>query len=288
MGSKNPFEVLELMKADNSQKYTAKVGLTDKTERFKLGPPSRPDFTHDNGHLDHLPKRVATVSDRAMLAKWQAKSVGSMVACEKNNTLGLEWSISKYFKDCGGDQPEANKAYRHFLIGEGKSRTINYEMYIEQEGRAGVVAMARSFLEHAEQIGKNRVKFSITSTQMYAIGGQTAKIKGPTTTNWKRTIGAHQIWVSADIQVAVLSGKIAYSADLKFHVEDQYNFNYKEQDEQSGTKDAENGMLELSGLGKQYMTYATFARKLDWIEKDWDNAVLTGPGGPAPLNAQLK
>jgi hypothetical protein len=72
------------------------------------------------------------------------------------------------------------------------------------------------------------------------------------------------------------------------HIEDQYNFNYKEQDVQSQIKDAENGMLELSGLGKQYMTYATITRNLKWTEYDLESAVITGPGGPVALNAKYQ
>jgi hypothetical protein len=288
MGKDNPFEVLELMKVGTTENFVAKVGLQDSTDRYKLGPPTRPDFKHDNGHLDKFAKREPTPADRDMYAKWQINAAASAVACEKNSLLGLEWSIAKYFRDCGGHQPEANKAYRHFLYGDGKPRTIDYEKYVEEEGRAGVVAMSKNFIQHAESIGKNRVKFSLTSTQMYAIGGQKAKIKGPTTTNWKRTIGAHQVWISADVAVVARQGKITYKADLTFHVEDQYNFNYKEQDEHSGIKDAENGMLELSGLGKQYMTHARFFRTVEWSQGEWDAAIITGPNGPAPINADLK
>jgi hypothetical protein len=290
MANANPFQSLELAQPESVPNLKVPVEFKDKTYGYKLGPPVRPDFKHDNGHLDHEKMREPTLEDRDMYAKWQIKSLGSVVACEKHSVLGLEWSISKYFKDCGGDQPEANKAYRHFLYGDGKPRTIDYEKYIVQEssGRDGVVALAKDFIAHAEVIGKNRTKFSMTSVVMKGIGGQKEKIKGPTTTNWRRTIGAHQIWISANVIASVSKGKIVYDADLTMHIEDQYNFNYKEQDVQSQIKDAENGMLELSGLGKQYMTYATITRNLKWTEYDLESAVITGPGGPVALNAKYQ
>ncbi len=40
-------------------------------------------------------------------------------------------------------------------------------------------------------------------------------------------------------------------------------------------------------FGEQYMTYATFHRKLRWIAGEPDSAVLTGPGGAITLKAKL-
>lgn len=283
-------ELMQLLNSENKEKFVAKVGFTHETERYILGKPERPIFAHDNGFLDVYPPRKPTISDTKMPRKWERFLDESSILCEKNSFLGFEWTVAKYIRECGGEQPEANKAYRHFLFGDGKPRTVDYEKYIEQEehGRAVVTTIAKDFIGHVERIGKNRSGFSVTSKKMYAVGGQHEVIKGPKTTNWDRTIGAHQIWVSANIAVEVVAAKIVYAADVTFHMEDQYNFNPGQRDKRTHLKDEQNGMLELSGYGKQYMTYATFYRKLTWTSGDVQSAIITGPGGPVALNAKFQ
>jgi hypothetical protein len=59
------------------------------------------------------------------------------------------------------------------------------------------------------------------------------------------------------------------------HVEDQYNFNPGAKDDKSGKEDSDNGRLDLSGLAKQYMTYATWYRRLKWTEGDEKSVTIT-------------
>ena len=137
-------------------------------------------------------------------------------------------------------------------------------------------------MEPAEVLGHNRVAFSMTSVEMIPIGGK-SKIRGPQTPNWAKTFGAHQIWINAEVKVSVKDGQIHFDANLTYNMEDMYNFNPGQKDEKTNIKDEENGMLELSGLGHQFMTYAKFHRRLQWIKGDYESAIITGPNGPIKL-----
>lgn len=286
MSKKDQFDIVELLESETNEIYEAKMALKRATEWYKLGPPQRPDFKHDNGFLDKFPRRKPTIEDHKMFRKWEQMSDGARIACEKNSFFGLEWSIAKFFSECGkSEMPEANKAYYNFLYGQGKPMIIDYEKYIrdEEHGKKNVKTMAKEFIQHIELLGKNRERFSVTSARMIPIGSS-KKLPGPYTVNWQRTIGSHQIWISADVAARAVSGKIVYSADLQFNIEDQFNFNPGKADEKTGIRDEENGMLELSGYGNQFMTYATIKRKLRWNAGELDSALLVGPDGQSRLS----
>lgn len=255
----DPFALL-LEPTEKKSTHLASVGLVFSSGRYRLGPAARPNIRHDNGHLDLYPKREPMASDRAQLAKWTAILEGAEAICNAQT--------GKYFSACGKDDlADANAAYRHFLFGKGKDRTINYERYLQGDKSAVnlITNVFNDFQKHIEIIGKDRVKFSVTS-EPYTVGrGGIAEY--PSTANWQKTLGAHFLWVSADVTVAADSkGDIYYEANVTIHVEDRYNFNPGAQDVATGIPDSANGQLEITGLATQYTNFATVARRIRWKE----------------------
>lgn len=261
MGKKDsdPFEAL-LKSSEEKSVYSAPVGLVEVSGRYHLGPPKRPNIKHDNGHLDKFTHEEATLADKAQLLKWKAMLEASEVLCTAQS--------GKYLDKCNGeDLTDANAAYRHFLDGNGSDRTIDYERYIKGDpaGRELIPKLAADFQVHASIIGKDRIKFSITS-DAYSVG-HNGIAPYPGTANWQKTLGAHFLWVSADVVVSVnQKGQITFDADLTIYMEDRYNFNPGATDVATGIPDSANGRFEITKLAKQYTNYAKLKRKLQWDE----------------------
>lgn len=273
----NPFAVL-LEPAEKKTVHTSPTKLTDASGRYRLGRPARPAINHDNGFLDTFPKRAPTAGDRLQFAKWLAMLEGSEALCS-GPTKNLVPSCS------GEDLADANAAYRHFLFGKGKDRTINYERYLQDDasGREVIPNILRDFQQHAEIIGRDRVRFSVTSNA-YSVGN-TGIAPYPATANWQKAIGAHFLWVSADVSVAAnAKAEIIYTAEITIHMEDRYNFNPGNVDIATGVPDSANGIFEVTGMAHQYTNYATVRRQVSWREGDWSRSTPRG----APTSRQRK
>lgn len=268
----NPFEA-SLAPSEEKNTHLAPVSLKDVSGRYRIGLPARPSIPHDNGHLDMYPTSEPTVADRGQFMKWTAMLETSEALCnaQTGSVIGL----------CNGeDLSDANAAYRHFLFGDGKDRTINYERYLRNDpsGSELIHNLLSDFQSHVEIIGKDRVKFSVTSN--YYTVGRGGIAPYPVTANWQKTIGAHFLWVSADVAVSVnAGGKIFYEAELVIHVEDRYNFNPGSTDVATGIPDSANGRFEVTGLAKQYTNYATVTRATKWEE---GSSLIAKAKGTAP------
>jgi hypothetical protein len=211
------------------------------------------------------------MSDRLQFAKWLSMLEGSEALCS-----GGTASIAP---PCHGeDLSDANAAYRHFLFGNGADRTINYERYLKDDasGRQVIPNILDDFQRHVEVIGHDRVKFSVTSGS-YSVGmGGIAPY--PATVNWQKAIGAHFVWVSADVTVSTdQHADIVYTADITIHMEDRYNFNPGQQDIATGIPDSANGIFEITGLAHQYTNYATVHRNVSWHEGERSNTTAGAP-----------
>lgn len=73
----------------------------------------------------------------------------------------------------------------------------------------------------------------------------------PTTENWQKTIGQHQFYGIASININK-SGKVTML--IQFHMEDMYNFNRGMADIASGAPDDENGRFAQLGWAKGFKT----------------------------------
>jgi hypothetical protein len=253
----SPFDIL-LEPIEKKSTHVVSIGFVDASGRYRIGPPVRPSIKHDNGHLDKYRLHEPTADDRRQLVKWIAILEGSEALCNAQT--------GPYVPGCSGEnQVDANAAYRHFLFGNGADRTINYERFLQEDASAKnlVKDIINDFQIHCSIIGKDRMKFTVTSDS-YKVGNR-GIAPYPASVNWKRAIGAHFLWVSAELIASVdNNGKIWFDADVTMHMEDRFNFNVGATDVATGIPDSENGQLETSGLGKQYTNFATVTRHTRW------------------------
>lgn len=256
----DPFKIL-LKTASENPVHKTSLGLVDRSGKYSIGEPSRPSIKHDNGHLDNYKKRDPTVQDRVRFEKWRILLIGSELSC----TARIGSSIDLCNKE---DMVDANEAYRHFLFGNGADRLFDYERFLKMDASAAdlIKNLISDFKKHVEVIGVDRLKFSVTSEAFTVGRGGIAPY--PSTANWQKAIGAHFLWVSANIYVsAAASGIIRYHAEIKIHVEDRYNFNPGSIDIATGIPDSDNGTLEITGLAHQYTQYSTIVRNCEWEKK---------------------
>lgn len=253
----DPFKIL-LKTAAEKPVHKATLGLTERSGKYRIGPPARPEIRHDNGHLDIHKKRNPSITDRLDLAKWATKLKGSEIFCDART--------GKHIDKCSNeDLSDANAAYRHFLYGKGLDRIVDYEKYLKNDPSA--VDLMRNLLadfkKNIEIIGIDRQTFSVTS-DIYTVG-RGGISPYPSTANWQKALGAHFLWVSANIAVSIdRTHAICYHADITIHMEDRYNFNPGATDIATGIPDSENGVFEITGLAHQYTQFATVHRSLTW------------------------
>lgn len=235
------------------------VKQVDRSGRYRIGKPQRPPIHHDNGFLDQFPRRDPTAADQAAYAYWVAKV-----------------EVAEALRP---DLADATAAYRHFLFGKGEDRTFSYERFVANDKSGEIVlrTILSDFRFNAEVIGVNREHFEITSDP-YSIGGDST-FPYPITENWQKAIGAHVAWVSGVIDVAtdIKRGKDIFTATVTIHIEDRYNFNPGAADIATGIPDSANGQFEVTGLGQQYMNYATLVRVITWIEGEGSHAKTSAP-----------
>lgn len=263
----SPFDAL-LEELHENKPHVAKLTLTDSSGKYRIGEPSPPLIPHDGGHLAKFGKREPTAADHAALVAGITLLEGSE-ALNNAQTGGITTF---------GDMADANAAYRHFLFGKGAKRQINYERYLEGDP-SGLIALnniIKDFQTNIEVIGQHREKFSVTS-ELFTIGNAPGAIGPyPETENWQKAIGAHFIWVSANVNARVVNKKIHYHALITVHMEDKYNFNPGDKDIGTGIPDSLNGRLETSGLALQYLNYATLIREVEWPKGDKGNTIIKG------------
>lgn len=244
--------------------------------KYQVGPPRRPPIQHDNGFLQNPkdpkdPNPIATrepsMSDRLAEAKWAVK---------------LE--AARHLRP---DLKDATDAYSHFLSGNGKDRTFDYERFVTQDESGKKVLKSATQdtqkaaeAQYAAMIAKDPslagkpVTFQITGGPI-GVGGNDGKFPYPKTENWQKAIGGHSIWNSATVTVTPPStpgGKPSFSMDMTVHAEDRYNFNPNQKDIATGIPDSDNGRFEQTGLAHQYTQTGSVQRKVSWSQGDIENA----------------
>lgn len=252
-----------------------------------------PTFHHDhgflddgNGNIDPSKRRDPTWDDRFERLKWIAK----LEAAELLRP----------------DLVDGTSAYRHFLFGNGATRNIHYERFIANDN-AGQRVLA-SAMEDSRDAAIRRHDQDITGTTVapgtrsYHIrtaiipvgSGADARYPYPTTENWQKAIGAHSIWIDANVTIEVRApaGTLPDTSpagsyerhlhiEMTIHAEDMYNFNPGAADIATGTPDASNGRFEVTGLGHEYLNQGTYARSFD-VTTTMAPAPAPGSGASGP------
>jgi hypothetical protein len=231
---------------------------------FRVGPPQRPAIKHDDGHLGRFPRRQATAADRVELTKW----IGRLELGEAIQGVPF---LPK------NDLPDALAAYRHFLFGKGQDRTFSYERYVQNDP-SGKVTVSNAVVQaklaaealfagrrsRADQWTFNMVSSAIPCGADSEESPWVELYPYPETENWQKAIGAHFLWVSAQVTATGTGLHPTLTMHISVHAEDRYNFNPGDSDISTGIPDEANGKFELAGLGHQYTNYSTLTRMLRW------------------------
>jgi hypothetical protein len=230
---------------------TPKSGTTEQQVVFVVGPPTRPNITHDDT-LGACPRREPTAGDHWDNMRWRGRLSDGKIA----DFLGIR------------NLPDALPAYEHYLDGKGADRWLNYARFLNKDDSGAVVYLYARLLarQAAEQLYRDKYEAGIksgggTGFQMtggkIAVGGKDGRFPYPDTENWQKTLGAHFIWISANVTVRVPADTRVPEFVMwwTIHAEDKYNFNPGQKDIASGAPDDENWMFECVGLGKSYMHY---------------------------------
>jgi hypothetical protein len=235
---------------------------------YTLGAARRPAIRHDNGFLDKYARRAPTVADHLQKQWW----VGKLEAAEAaQNVPFLPHN----------DISDALATYRHFLEGGGKTRRFSYDRYIANDpsGKTALryavfdvqLAAVQAYQRHHS--GQQAAHFSLTGTAIPV--GNSARFPYPQTENWQKAIGAHFIWLSAQVQVHLQHTQARYTVDMTLHAEDMYNFNPGAKDIATGIPDDANGVFEITGLAQQYLNVAELRRSFQWAGSPQEEGVLT-------------
>lgn len=231
---------------------------------FKRGTPVRPTFSHDhgfldtNGKLDPKKRTNATSDDYYALAQWIMMLEGAELVRP--------------------DLIDGTGAYRHFLMGHGRSRTINYERYVQNDSSGKTLlesamkdARTAAIALHDELLTQSLAKPRTDLFQMYSdafsTGELSARFPYPATENWQKAIGDHKLWMKADVVVDIDPSKAErrFKLKLTIEMEDMYNFNPNMKDMATGTPDAENGRFERTGLGYEYLNIGSITRSFTFF-----------------------
>lgn len=234
---------------------------TISSGRISIGPPTRPDITHDNGFTEFCTSNPndqdcspeASFDDYKNRAKYETMLRGAQAI---------------------GHLDDGAKAYEHYLYGNGEDLWFSYNEFIREDesGRIAYNNILKDVQENVQVLGPGRDKFSITS-EAYPIGSGDPRYPYPSTENWQKAIGAHQVWTSADVTVTTnQDGQREYTMQLTYHAEDRYNFNPGMKDIASSSLDRDNGRFEVLGWGRPFMSYGETTTTVTWVEGDIANS----------------
>ena len=225
--------------------------------KFVIGPPTTPEFTWDND-FPYDPNASASLGDRLAWAKWMAMLRGGQLL--------------------RSDLDDATQAYRRYVANTGEPLEIDYEEAYNEDPaiRNAVDAEIRSAQEWAERLARQsgRSSFSMTGDPSLAsqLGGAY-----PSTENWQKTLGDHQIWSSADVRVE--GNRVTMTVTV--NAADHYNFNRGESDIATGASDNENGRFSELGWAQGFDTSGQVTREISWLMGGAAESEVVDSGDPS-------
>jgi LysM repeat protein len=190
------------------------------------------DFTLD-------PNAVATTFDRA---SWSAWGAGATVARAQG-------------------QDNAAVAYEHYRENTGTVLPFSYEEFIREDA-AGATTIAN--LDHVLLANLPRVLPYAGTRNFYTnvLVTGSPSFPGAQTTNWQRTIGQYNFWITGTITAKDVSGNLSYTINYTLHAVDRYNFNRNNEDIASGVDDNANGRFATLGWARSFLSTSLFRKTL--------------------------
>ncbi|MGW4382509.1 RHS repeat-associated core domain-containing protein [Kitasatospora sp. NPDC004531] len=201
------------------------------------------------------PTAEPTAGDYASYAWWTAKANAA-------DGCSMIWIC---------DLDDATEAYFHYLDCTGDDWKIDYEKAYEDDDKirsfvnrvmVGTAAWADYYSE-----GTADGTFNITSDRI-AFGAE------PSTENWQKTVGDHDVWVNAE--VTVKGDKVQMKVTV--NEQDKYNFNKNQHDIATGAPDSANGRWAVLGWATTFMTYGSLTRTVTFTRGN-PGVVNLGNGG---------
>ncbi len=223
--------------------------------KFVLGDPTKPPLKWDED-FPYDPNAEPTRGDRLAWLRWEAKLKGADVIRP--------------------DLDDALAAYRHYRNGNGDPLTLDYEEAYREDPvvRKIVDSEIASARQAVERLAKES---SLTSFKITGDATPSGELGGyPSTENWQKALGAHQVWSNADVQVH--DGKITMM--IVVNAEDRYNFNKGDADIATGTPDEENGRFAQLGWARSFDTHGTVVRTITWNIGDPSAPSVDGTDSP--------
>lgn len=244
---------------------------------YRIGAATRPQGIQHDAGFSKRPKREPTVSDYLSYYKWV--------------------SMLEAAKLARPDLSDATAAYAHFLAGDGEAREFSYERYVSND-KSGQITLRNAVLEAqwwSIELWRNNRKpqsFSFTGPALPCGSGDPGipnpvkrAFPYPATENWQKTIGAHYLWLSGQVNVDNRrADRPKFNLQLTLHAEDQYNFNPGQNDIATGIKDEENGNFVVVGLAHGYRHKSSLQRNYSW--EGFDLGVQHS-GFNVPLTARM-
>ncbi|MCB9196597.1 MAG: hypothetical protein H6598_10270 [Flavobacteriales bacterium] len=233
----SPIEMMEL------------EGLEGVSNKFKVGKPTKPAMSFDNGHLDYFSAREPSKEDLEAYQNW----IGKL-------------QISKYFRESWME--EAHAQYSHYLKGGGATVNLNMDSYYQNDisGDQTVRSVNAMVRQATHELIGDKTYLELTS-EAFTAGDGDPRFPYPATENWQKAIGGHKFWISAEVRSREgEDGIMHYFATVTIHTEDMYNFDPGKQDIATGIPDEENGVFQITGLAHQFKTISTYTYNISWSQ----------------------
>lgn len=206
-----------------------------------------------NGAIDASRYRDPTASDHVALAYWITKLRGAQVL-----RPDLKDGTDTYAHYLFGGGATFPYSYERFIAGDSSGKTILDSAVIDTVGAA--IQWHDVLYQHLPP--QSRVdKFQLTSDGLGAGAPGSARYPYPATENWQKAIGAHSVWVEAEITVVVGSNR-QFEIFMRLFAEDMYNFNPGAADIATGIPDDANGRFQVARLAYEFLTKADISRRV--------------------------
>jgi len=172
------------------------------------------------------------------------------------------------------DLDDALDLYAHYRDNTGTPVVLDYaEAYSEDDGiRRAVDGEIADVARAVDDFAQHQDSFAVTSRQYTAVNEAAGTY--PTTENWQKSLGGHNIWSSADVEVVGDEVRM----HVTVHAEDRYDFNEDAADIASGAPDDENGRFSTLGWAQGFETSGAVTRYITWRLGDPVGEVPPGEG----------
>lgn len=206
---------------------------------YVVGPRTVPPFHYDDD-FPFDPDASAGFGDYKAWLEWQAKLSGGRIARP--------------------DLDDALALYAHYRDATGTPMTVDYEEGYREDPqiRAAIDAEIANASRAVDVLARqNRLsEFSVTGD-----AASSSELAGyPTTENWQKTLGAHNVWSNANVRI---NGD-QVTMDITVNADDRYNFNRGDSDIATGTPDEANGRFAELGWAKQFDVHGEVHRTITW------------------------